>query len=146
MTALVIVMTGAYDNPEYTEFVQGNKGAALTLSAMRVELGDWFKYVFCLAVILFAFSTMISWSYYGERCWVWAFGDSSSLIYKIIFLVFTFLGSILSATNVLDFGDLMILGMAIPNIMGVIFLTGKVREALNEYTGKLQSGELKTYK
>ena len=85
----------------------------------------------------------ISWSYYGERCWAWLFGDDSSLIYKGIFLVFAFLGSIVSAENILTFSDLMILGMAFPNILGVLLLSGKVRAALDEYQGMLESGEIK---
>ena len=76
---------------------------------------------------------MISWSYYGERCWVYLFGDQSSLIYKILFLIFCFLGSIITATNILDFSDLMILGMAFPNILGLFILSGKVSELLRNY-------------
>ena len=82
-----------------------------------------------IAVMLFAYSTMISWSYYGERCWCWLFGDKASG-YKMLFLVFTFLGSIVTATNVLDLSDLMILGMAFPNILGLYFLAGDVRSDL----------------
>ena len=99
-----------------------------------------------VAVTLFAFSTMISWSYYGERCWAYLFGDRSSMVYKVIFLVFTFAGSIITAQNVLDFGDLMILGMAFPNILGILFLTGDVRKDLDDYMGKLKSGEIKRHK
>ena len=145
MTALVLVITNAYAAPEYANLIASKEGAGLTLVAMQSHIGDWFKWVFCTAVIMFAFSTMISWSYYGERCWVWMFGDSSSIIYKLVFLVWVFLGSILSATSVLDFGDLMILGMAFPNICGIIFLTGKVKKQLDEYMGKLKAGEMKAY-
>jgi AGCS family alanine or glycine:cation symporter len=60
-------------------------------------------------------------------------------------LSFVFLGSIVSAVNVLEFGDLMILGMALPNILGVVFLTGKVRVKLDEYWEKYKVGEFKTY-
>ncbi|MEM7518940.1 MAG: alanine:cation symporter family protein, partial [Planctomycetota bacterium] len=88
----------------------------------------------------------ISWSYYGERCWVWLFGESSSIFYKLIFLVFVFLGSIISATAVLDFGDLMILGMAIPNVLGVLLLSGNVKRSLDDYMTKLSNGEFKTFK
>ena len=104
-----------------------------------------FKYLLAVAVVLFAFSTMISWSYYGERCWVFLFGDRSSMSFKILFLIFVFLGSIVSATNVLDFGDIMILSMAIPNILGVIFLTGIVKRDLDDYWAKYKSGEMKQY-
>ena len=147
MTALVIVVTGAYDpaNPEFSGFIASKNGAGLTSQAFKTTI-SWFPYVLSIAVVLFAFSTMISWSYYGERCWVWMFGDKSSMTYKVLFLVFVFLGSIITATNVLDFGDLMILGMALPNVLGVVLLSGKVREALDEYTGKLKSGELKSFK
>jgi AGCS family alanine or glycine:cation symporter len=85
---------------------------------------------------------MISWSYYGERCWAWLFGDGSSMIYRVLFLVFTFLGSIVTATNILEFSDLMILGMALPNILGVLLLSGVVGRDLKEYTGMLKRGEL----
>ena len=145
MTALVIVITGAYNNPEYAQFVTSNQGAALTSRAMGEQIA-FFPYVLSVAVFLFAFSTMVSWSYYGERCWVWMFGPKSSMSYRVLFLTFTFLGSIITATNVLEFGDLMILGLAIPNLAGVYLLHGKVKADLNDYWGKYERGELKTYK
>jgi len=141
MTALVIVITGAYNNPDYEALRAANNGAALTAKAMGDSV-SWFPYLLSVAVVLFAFSTMISWSYYGERCWVWLFGDRSSIIYKIIFLAFVFLGSVISATAVLDFGDLMILGMALPNILGLFLLSGKVKQAYVDYREKLSAGEV----
>jgi alanine or glycine:cation symporter, AGCS family len=140
MTALVIVITGAYDDRQFDHFVAANNGAGLTSNAMGQQI-SWFPYVLSVAVILFAYSTMISWSYYGERCWVYLFGDRSSMSYRIVFLVFVFLGSIVSATNVLDFGDLMILGMAFPNILGVLLLSGKVKRDLNDYWKRYEAGE-----
>ena len=149
MTALVIVITGAYQNPEYGALIAGNKGAALTSQAMG-EVISFFPYVLSVAVVLFAYSTMISWSYYGERCWAWLFGENpalfslgskASLIYRILFLLFAFLGSIVTATNILDFSDLMILGMALPNILGLLFLTRGVRADLDEYETKLHAGD-----
>jgi AGCS family alanine or glycine:cation symporter len=64
----------------------------------------------------------------------------------LLFLVFTFLGSIVTATNILDFSDLMILAMAFPNILGVLLLSGKVRVDLDDYLAKLKSGEIKKVK
>lgn len=145
MTALVIVITGAYDNPEYASLVTGNKGAALTSRAMQESI-SWFPYLLSVAVFLFAFSTMISWSYYGERCWAWLFGDGTSLIYRGLFVVFTFLGSIITATNVLELSDLMILGMAFPNIIGLYILAGGVKWDLDAYTTRMKNGEFKEYK
>jgi AGCS family alanine or glycine:cation symporter len=144
MTALVIVVTGAYNNPAYDTLITGNQGAALTSRAFGEIIG-WFPYVLSLAVFLFAFSTMISWSYYGERCSVWLFGPAASLPYKLLFLVFVFLGSIITAPNILDFGDLMILGMAFPNLLGVYILSGKVRGMLDSYWNDYRAGKHKVY-
>jgi AGCS family alanine or glycine:cation symporter len=108
-------------------------------------MAGWFPYVLLIAVVLFAFSTMISWSYYGERCWVQLFGPRSSLSYKVMFLLFVVLGSIISARNVLDFGDLMILVMAFPNIIGLYFLRGVVQKELVEYEQMLASGEMQPH-
>jgi AGCS family alanine or glycine:cation symporter len=136
MTALVIIITGSYIDPSNAEFIANNQGGALTSAAMGSVI-PWFPYILSIAVFLFAFSTMISWSYYGERCWVYLFGDKSSLIYKILFLIFCFLGSIITATNILDFSDLMILGMAFPNILGLFILSGKVSKLLRNYEKKI---------
>ena len=155
MTALVIVVTGAWDyqNPDFSAefkapytFNEKNvptqvKGAALTSIVMDGQLPG-FRYVLALATFLFAYSTMISWSYYGERCWAWLFGEGTSNVYKAIFLVFTFLGSVISAKNVMDFGDLMIFGMMIPNMLGLFLLSGGVARDLNAYWKKLKSGEM----
>ena len=145
LTALVIIVTGAYNNPAYADLVTSNQGAALTSRAMGEHI-TWFPYILSGAVLLFAYSTMISWSYYGERCWAWLFGDKTSGIYRIIFLIFVFLGSIISATNVLGFGDLMILGMAFPNILGLYILSGKVKDELKVYCEMHRTGEFVEYK
>ena len=145
MTALVIIITGAYNNPDYAQLITNAQGAALTSRAFS-EYSTWFPYVLSLAVLLFALSTMISWSYYGERCSVWLFGPAASKYYKVAFLFFAFLGSIVTATNVLDFGDLMLLGMALPNLVGVYLLQGKVRTALDDYWQRLRAGEYQVFK
>lgn len=143
MTGLVIVITGVYDNPAFADYIQNDKGAPLTAEAFATAIW-WFPYILSVAVCLFAYSTLISWSYYGERCWSHLFGRKSSMVYKIIFLGFVFLGSIITASNLKDFSDLMILSMAFPNILGVILLSGKVRRALDDYWTRLKTGEIKT--
>jgi AGCS family alanine or glycine:cation symporter len=145
MTALVIIITGAYNNPEYAGLVAADQGAELTSSAMGEQLA-FMPYVLAVAVMLFAYSTMISWSYYGERCWAYLFGDGSSMVYRVIFVAFVFLGAIASAENILNFGDLLIFGMVLPNIVGVVLLSGKVRKAYDDYMGRLAAGEYKTFK
>ncbi|MEE2887026.1 MAG: alanine/glycine:cation symporter family protein [Planctomycetota bacterium] len=150
MTALVIVITGVYtgDQTETAKLVAGKEGAALTSVAFQSvpALAGWFPWVLMVAVMLFAFSTMISWSYYGERCWTNLFGQGSSIIFKVLFLVFVVLGSVITAQNVLEFGDLMILLMAFPNILGLYFLQGHVKQGLDEYEQKRNAGEFETYK
>jgi AGCS family alanine or glycine:cation symporter len=142
MTALVIIITGVYEPSTFTAdptqqstlqgYIDENKGGALTSAAMASVI-PWFPYLLSIAVFLFAFSTMISWSYYGERCWVWLFGDKSSIFYKLLFLISSFLGSVITATNVLEFSDLMILGMAFPNILGLFLLSNSVNQELIGY-------------
>jgi AGCS family alanine or glycine:cation symporter len=145
MTALVINVTGAYNNPAYQELIAGSQGAALTSRAFSEHIA-WFPYVLSFSVFLFAYSTIISWSYYGERCSVWLFGDGASTYYKLLFLAFVFLGSIVTSANILNFGDLMILGMSLPNLIGVYLLHGKVRTALADYWRRFQAGEFKRFK
>ncbi|TVQ00097.1 MAG: alanine:cation symporter family protein [Planctomycetaceae bacterium] len=144
ITALVVVVTGVYAAPEMAEVVANNEGARLTLEAFVTGGYDWFKYVLYVAVVLFAFSTCISWSYYGERCWAELFGASTSMIYKMLFLGFTFLGSIVTRGNVLEFSDLMLLGMGLPNLLGVFMLSGIVKRQLDDYWGRYRAGKILT--
>lgn len=135
VTALVIIITGAYNDPQYETIRAAKEGAALTSEAFG-SVVSWFPLVLSVAVCLFAYSTIISWSYYGERCWVYLFGDKYSVLYKVLLLVVIFCGAITSATNILEFGDLMILSMAFPNILGLYFLSGKVKASLDDYRSK----------
>ena len=146
MTALVILITGAWNNSDWI-IDQGLAGTQLTSEAFESVL-PWFPYILTLAVVLFAFSTMISWSYYGERCWESLFGGSAISVYtyKAIFIVAVFVGAIVPLGAVLDFSDMMILCMAFPNVLGLILLSPKVRRDLLAYWQRYKSGEFKTYK
>ncbi len=141
MTALVIILTGVYNAPEYSQLVADSKGAALTAKAFGSVI-SWFPVILSVAVVLFAYSTMISWSYYGERCWTYLFGERFSLLYRIIFVGFIVLASVVSAGNILDFSDLLLLSMAFPNFFALYLLQGKVAKALKEYLARLRNGEL----
>jgi AGCS family alanine or glycine:cation symporter len=141
-TALTIVITGVYATPEGQVFAQDSNGAALTRLAFQQGGYHWFEYILFMSVVLFAYSTCISWSYYGERCFVRLFGDRMSMVYKVLFLFFTLLGSIVSQGNILDFSDTMILAMSIPNLIGVYIMSGHVRSELDKYWIKYQNGEL----
>ncbi|MCB4746976.1 MAG: alanine:cation symporter family protein [Sulfurovum sp.] len=142
MTALVIVTTGVYDpNGAFGDLVQAKQGAALTAAAYGTII-SWFPVVLSASIILFAFSTMISWSYYGERSWTYLFGEKYTLIYKLIFISFTVMASVTSASTMLEFSDLLILTMALPNIIGMYILQGDVKTNLDLYLKKWKSGEL----
>ena len=142
ITALVVIVSGAYQAPEMAGVIEADQGARLTLYAFVQGGHEWFRYLLYFAVVLFAYSTCISWSYYGERCWAQLFGSRTSLIYKGLFLVFTFLGSVVTRGNILVFSDLMLLGMSFPNLLGVFMLSGIIRRRLDEYWNKYTRGEL----
>jgi AGCS family alanine or glycine:cation symporter len=144
LTGLMIVVTGVYRIPEVQQMAVDNQGSMVTLRAVTQNPDlAWFKYVLYLAIFFFAYSTCVSWSYYGERSFVSLFGQKSSLIYKFLFLGFTILGSIVKPTNILEFSDMMILTMAIPNLIGVFLLSGEIYKHLRIYERKLRSGEIK---
>ena len=141
MTALVIIITGVYTDAQYAPLIAANQGAALTSAAFGTVI-SWFPIILSISVVLFAYSTMISWSYYGERCWTYMFGERASMAYRIMFVIFVVIGSMTSATNILDFSDLMLLSMAFPNFIALYVLHGKVRDQLHTYLSRLRSGEL----
>ncbi len=134
MTALVIVVTGAYNHPAAGE------GIEMTAFAFATVF-PWFPIVLSITAVLFAFSTMISWSYYGEKCWETLFGRDTTFVYKAIFLFFAGAGTIVHPRSVLDFGDYMILGMAFPNILGVVMLSNVIKADLDRYVAKWHAGE-----
>lgn len=133
MTALVIVITN-FDNNIIQYGVEINEGVELTATAFDSVIPH-FSVVLTVAVILFAFSTMISWSYYGMQGWVYLFGRGkvTELIYKLLFCIFIWVGSVISLGSVINFSDAMIFAMVVPNIIGVVLLTPVVRKELNRY-------------
>lgn len=136
LTALVLIFTGMHE-------IQGVGGVQLTSGAFATVI-PWFPYVLSLVVFLFAFSTMVSWSYYGMRAWTYIFGKTnrSELIYKMMFLVFVVIGASVGLGAVLDFSDMMILTMSFPNIIGLYIMSGEVKNDLKEYNRKLKDGKI----
>ncbi len=136
LTALVLIFTGMHE-------IEGVGGVQLTSEAFATVI-PWFPYVLSVVVFLFAFSTMISWSYYGMRAWTYIFGKTnrSEFIYKLMFLVFVVIGASVGLGAVLDFSDMMILTMSFPNIIGLYIMSGEVRNDLKEYNRKLKAGEV----
>mgnify|MGYP001101806727 CR=1 FL=1 len=141
MTALVVIFTGyAGDTTSLT-------GAQLTSAAFS-SVFPWFNYILTLAILMFAFSTMISWSYYGLKSWTYLVGEGKTkeIIFKVIFVLFAIVGASSSLRAVLDFSDLMILGMAFPNILGLYFLSGEVKADMESYFARVKSGAIKKFK
>ena len=139
MTAIAIVLTGVYQDTG-TEL----SGVAMTSSAFESVIG-WFPIVLSIAVALFAFSTIISWSYYGIQAWTYLFGERTTIVFKIIYVICTFLGAMTSLGIIIDFSDLMLLGMAFPNLVGCYILSNELAADLKDYWQRLSSGKMPTY-
>lgn len=145
MTALVIIIFNG-DNSMFHYGGDGRGNVVLNASGVSTSGVDLtsmayndviphFSYVLTVAIVLFAFSTMISWSYYGLQAWKYLFGRGriADLSYKVIFLLFVVIGASVSLSAVTDFSDAMILAMVFPNMIGLLFLFPRVREELNRY-------------
>jgi alanine or glycine:cation symporter, AGCS family len=159
MTALVIIITGQLmvdaetgryllDDAGRIATAGGTApGVPLTSAAFGSAFG-WAPYALSLAVFLFAFSTMITWSYYGMKSWTYMFGEGRNreMVFKVIFCVFVFIGAVSSLGAVIDFSDAALFAMAIVNIIGLYFLMPIVKKELNSYLARLKSGEIKAYK
>ncbi|MEZ5479991.1 MAG: alanine/glycine:cation symporter family protein [Thiolinea sp.] len=159
MTALVIVITGVMSvDPNTGMYVWdaeagriategGLSGVELTSAAFGSAF-SWFPYVLALAVLLFAFSTMISWSYYGLKAWTYLFGEGKAkeLIFKVLFCIFVVIGAAMNLGIVIDFSDAAIFAMALVNILGLYFLMPIVKREMQSYNARLKSGEIRRYK
>ena len=126
--------------------MNGAGGVDLTSAAFASAI-SWFPYVLAIAVVLFAFSTMISWSYYGLKAWGYLFGESprTQLSFKIIFCGFVIVGAAMKLGPVIDFSDAAIFSMALVNIIGLYFLMPVVKAELKSYMSRLKSGEIKRF-
>jgi AGCS family alanine or glycine:cation symporter len=158
MTALVIIITGQlmFDAQQgvyllgdsgHIQTIGDTSGVALTSAAFGSAVG-WFPYLLVIAVVLFAFSTMLSWSYYGLKAWTYLFGEgkNTELAFKLIFCVFVVIGAAANLGPVIDFSDAAIFAMAVVNIIGLYFLMPIVKRELTSYNARLKSGEIKKTK
>lgn len=139
ITALALLVTNSWS-------VAGVEGSEMTAHAFETAMGPIGRWIVTMTVTLFAFSTMISWSYYGEQGVTFIFGEKWIPAYRWVFVVFIFLGSIASLTIVLNLSDAVYGLLALPNLMACYLLMPKVKKALVEYKAKLKSGEIKAYK
>lgn len=138
MTALVIVISNQLQGSNATSF---EDGVLLTSRAFQQGI-SWFPYVLTLSVCLFAFCTLISWSYYGVQAWAYLFGRSklSENTFKFIFCLCIVIGSAASFGAVCDFSDAMIFGMMVPNMIGLFVLAPQVKQELQRYLQRIKEG------
>ena len=138
MTALVVIIS----NMDGSIMIYGQEaeGVTATLSAFTKVI-PWFNVILALAVTLFAFSTMISWSYYGYQAWAFLLGrdQRTEYIYKSIFCLFVIVGAASSLQSVFDFSDAMIFAMLFPNMIGLVILAPKVKVELAKYLEAIRS-------
>ncbi|MAE59273.1 MAG: alanine glycine permease [Halobacteriovorax sp.] len=143
MTALAILITGAHLDPSLA-----GKGVQITSKAFA-SLGSFMPYLLLIAVCIFAYSTVISWSYYGERAVEYLFGKklghNAIRIYRLVYVFVIILGPVLSLGHVIEFADLMLLSMAFPNILGMIYMSSKVKGHVVDYVKRYKSGNMPTY-
>lgn len=143
ITALVIG-TAQVAAPDFAGTAQG---VAMTSAAFEREF-SWFPIPLAFAALLFAFSTMISWSYYGLKGWTYLFGESErgQTIYKLIFCAFVALGCVVQLGPILDISDALVFLICVPNILGLYFLAPIVKREMNSYFDRIKSGEIKKFK
>ncbi len=136
-TALVIITT-LYHEPD---FFVGLGGVEMTSAAFERTI-SWSPYLIALAAILFAFSTMIAWSYYGLKGWTYLVGEGprAEASFKLAFCGFVALGCTIQLSAVLDFSDALIFTICVPNILGLYILAPTVRRELATYRRKLDEG------
>ncbi len=147
MTALVIIIfngNGAFTYGSQAVEINGAtyQGATLTSLAFADSI-SWFPSVLTIAIFLFAVSTMISWSYYGQQAWMYLFGKSKTMeyTYKFLFLAFIIIGASANMSSVWGFSDAMILAMVFPNMIGLLFLFPVVKKQLDRYENDIKGAK-----
>lgn len=140
ITALVIGTTQVA-NPD---FAGDATGVAMTSAAFESQI-SWFPVPLALCALLFAISTMISWSYYGLKGWSYLFGESysSQTLYKVIFCVFVVIGCTVQLGAILEISDSLVFLICVPNVLGLYFLAPIVRREMESYNARLATGEIK---
>ncbi|MGL4362251.1 MAG: alanine/glycine:cation symporter family protein [Cellulosilyticaceae bacterium] len=135
LTALVILTTGVV-NLETGASISGTTKLGLATEAFTNSFGTYGGIFIAVAVSLFAFSTILGWSYYGTKAWEYLFGTKSTIFYKYIFLSIVLIGSVLSAEIIIDISDTFNGLMAIPNLIGVLALSGTVKAITENYCSR----------
>ncbi|MFK8067766.1 MAG: alanine/glycine:cation symporter family protein [Gammaproteobacteria bacterium] len=128
LTGLVILVSGAYGTQP-----DGLTGAAFTAYAFEQSLGGFGSKLVGFGLMLFAFSTMIAWSYYGDRSVKFLFGDSAVLPYRIVYAILVMVGAAVPLQLVWNLADITNILMAVPNLLGLVLLAGVIKKLKREY-------------
>lgn len=134
LTALVILTTGA-------NLQSGLEGVNITIYAFESVLGKWGSYIVSIGIVMFAFSTILGWSVYGSRAAEYIGGKKLTAVYKIIFLAMTFIGAVSSIQLVWDLSDTFNGLMALPNLIGLLLLSGTVFKITKNYEQRVIGGK-----
>lgn len=140
MTALTLLITDVFEG-EYGQNIGFGDGAIRTIEAFGT-VHPFLPYALCVAIFIFAYSTIISWSYYGDRAVEYLVGPRGVLPYRVVFVVLVALGPFFSLANVLEFSDMLLLSMAFPNIIGMAILSGVVARHTKDYLHRLRDGKM----
>jgi len=138
LTGLVIVVTGAWE-----ESSESLTGAALTAHAFNGALGVSGELVVGVGLALFAYSTIIAWSYYGDRSAHFLFGERAVLPYRIVYTLLVIVGAAVPLQLVWNMADITNILMALPNLIGLVLLAGLVKKLKNEYLSRLHAANEK---
>ena len=138
ITGLAIIITGAWTVTVDGQPLNGSPMTAYAFQEGLHFLGGWGRYIVTGGVLLFATSTIISWSYYGDRAVQFLFGDDAVMPYRYIYVVAIFIGAVARLEAVWGFGDFAIALMTIPNLIAILALSKVVRDIKNEYFSREQ--------
>ncbi|MBT3367348.1 MAG: sodium:alanine symporter family protein, partial [Nitrospina sp.] len=135
LTAMALASTGVW--------VSGETGVALTLQAFSAGLpGNWGHFIVTLSAITFAFSSILAWEYYGEKCFEYLFGDNWVHLYRYLWVLFVFVGSMVKLELVWNFSDAMNALMAVPNLIGLVLLSGVLFRETKIYEMGIRDGSI----
>ena len=118
------------------------QGVQLTSAAFETVIW-WFPNVLAIVIVLFAFSSIIAWGYYGQKGWIYLFGNNpaQNKMFLLIYCVFVLIGCTLDLGVIIDFSDAIVFCMALPNVLGLYFLAPIVKREVGTYLEKLKSVE-----
>jgi len=135
LTAVALASTGVW--------VSGETGVALTMQAFSEGLpGNWGPFIVTLSAVTFAFSSILAWEYYGEKCFEYLFGDKWVHFYRYLWVLFVFIGAIVKLELVWNFSDAMNALMAVPNLIGLVLLSGVLFRETKTYEMGIRDGSI----